>query len=216
MGVCVLVLGASGTGKSTSLRNFKPEEIAVFNAAGKPLPFRGHLPKVDNPTYEVIKAGLMRNEYKAYVIDDATYLITFDFFRRAKEKGYEKFVDLALNFESLLKTAIHGTDPNTIVYFLMHNEPTADNTEKVKTIGKMLDEKLCIEGLFPIVLNTRVIDGQYLFITNSNGQNLAKSPIDMLPAEMDNDLKEVDCLIREYWNLAPTLPEKQATKKAAK
>ncbi|WP_051353748.1 DEAD/DEAH box helicase family protein [Atopobium fossor] len=202
MGVCVMVLGASGSGKSTSLRNFKDGELAIFNVASKPLPFRGHLPKMDGATYKSIIPALQKNAYNAYVIDDATYLMAFDNFARAKDNGYSKFVDMALSFEKLLVAAAQ-TSKDTVVYFLMHPETDAFGKEKVRSIGKMLDEKLCIEGLFPIVINTRVDDGKHIFVTANDGTNLAKAPIDMLPDNMDNDLKQVDNAIREYWELKP-------------
>lgn len=201
MGIPVLVIGNSGSGKSASLRNFEPDEIGIFNVAGKPLPFRKALPKVDNATYKIIMKGLAEPKLKTYVIDDSQYLLAFEFFDRAKETGYNKFTDIALNFRNLIQTVITNTPSDCIVYFLHHTEMNADGTMKAKTIGKMLDEKLTVEGLFSIVLLARAEKDKHVFITQSEGVSTAKSPMGMFPEEIENDLKAVDTAIREYWGL---------------
>lgn len=202
MGVSVLVLGESGSGKSTSLRNFEPGEIGIFNVAGKPLPFRKKLPKADHPDYLAIKASLAKNILNAYVIDDSQYLMAFQSFAKANEKGYGKFTDIAVSFEQLLEAA-NQTSSDTIVYFLHHTEMREDGRIKAKTIGKMLDNQLTIEGLFPIVIMSVCGEEGYKFVTTSDGTNPCKAPMDMLPPIMDNDLKAVDTAIRDYWDLAP-------------
>lgn len=138
---------------------------------------------------------------KVAVIDDSQYLLAFDFFARAKETGYGKFTDLAINFKNLIDTVIDYTPDDVVVYFLHHIEQAPDGHYKAKTIGKMLDEKLTVEGLFSIVLMCKVRDGKHYFETQSDGTNPAKSPMGMLEQEMDNDLKAVDQAIREYWEL---------------
>lgn len=207
MGVPVLILGASGSGKSASLRNFEPDEIGVLNVAGKPLPFRRKLKVVNDPGYDLIKQALTKPSLRAYAIDDSQYLMAFEFFNRAKENGYGKFTDIALNFRNLVDFVITKTPPETIVYFLHHVEEASDGTLKAKTIGKMLDEKLTLEGLFSIVLLCRSEKDKHYFVTQSEGYSTAKSPMEMFPAEIDNDLKLVDTTIREYWGLAPIKEE---------
>ena len=207
MGNLVMVLGKSGSGKSTSLRNFGADEVGVFSVAGKRLPFRGDLPVVQHADYRRIADVIAANRRRAYVIDDATYLMQFDNFARAKETGYGKFTDMAVAFQQLLRSA-SWTDDDTNVYFLMHPDLDEYGREKPKTIGKMLDEKLCVEGLFPIVIDARVIQGEdgkprHVFVTENDGTNLAKAPMDMLPPVMENDLKAVDTAIREYWGMRP-------------
>lgn len=202
-----MVLGKSGSGKSTSLRNFAPDEVGVFSVAGKRLPFRSELPIVQHASYQRIMDSLAANKRRCYVIDDATYLMQFDNFARAKETGYGKFTDMAVVFQQLLQRA-SWTSGDTNVYFLMHPDTDDAGREKPKTIGKMLDEKLCVEGLFPIVIDARVEQGEdgrprHVFVTENDGSNLAKAPIDMLPPRMDNDLKAVDTAIREYWGMGP-------------
>lgn len=204
MGMCVLVLGASGSGKSTSMRNFTPEEIGVLNVAGKPLPFRNSLPVANNVKYDTIAKALTNATKQSYVIDDADYLLAFDNFARASVKGYDKYVEMAVNFYNTLRLAAERTPETCIVYFLMHeDEDSATGRIKPKTIGRMLDEKLNVEGLFTVVLRTTVTsDGEsmrYQFETQSNGFTPCKSPIGMLPPTMDNDLKAVDTAIREYY-----------------
>lgn len=201
MGVPVLVLGASGSGKSTSMRNFSEDEIGVFNVAGKPLPFRKKLPKVDNATYEKIYKVLKKPERKKYVIDDSQYLMAFESFDHAKETGYGKFTNMALNFRNLIDFIIRGTPADCIVYMLHHTELAEDGKLKAKTLGKMLDNQLTVEGLFSIVLLCQVEGSEHYFITNSDGSNPAKSPMDMFEMKIDNDLKFVDTTIREYYEI---------------
>ena len=201
MGVPVLVLGASGSGKSTSMRNFEPEEVGIFNVAGKPLPFRKKIPKVDNATYEKIYKVLKEPKLKKYVIDDSQYLMAFESFDHAKETGYGKFTNMALNFRNLIDFIIRGTPNDVIVYMLHHTELSEDGKLKAKTLGKMLDNQLTVEGLFSIVLLCQVEGSEHFFITNSDGSNPAKSPMEMFEMKIDNDLKMVDATIREYYEI---------------
>ena len=201
MGVAVLILGASGSGKSTSLRNFKLGEVCVLNVAGKPLPFRGNLDVVNNATYESIWATLKDGEFKSYVVDDSQYLLAFEMFDRAKETGYGKFTDIALRFRNMISYVARNTSPDTIVYFLHHTEETDSGKIKAKTVGKMLDNQLTVEGLFSTVLLATTDGMNYKFVTQSDGTTTAKSPMGMFEKEIDNDLKFVDDTIREYWGL---------------
>jgi len=212
VGICVLVLGDSGSGKSTSLRNFEPDEIGILNVMGKPLPFRKKLPKVDHANYGTIQQALKANKLRAYVIDDSGYLMQLENFRRAKETGYQKYTDMALNFERVIEWATQ-TDEDTIVYLLHHYDtPDANGVRHPKTIGRMLDEKFNIEGACPIVIQSTILDGKHVFVTKGDGFNGAKAPMDMLPDVMDNDLKAVDTAIRDYWGLAPLKREGKAAK----
>lgn len=201
MGIPVLILGASGSGKSTSLRNFKKGEICVMNVAGKPLPFRNNLDMVNNATYKSIGQTLKQNQYKSYVVDDSQYLLAFEMFDRAKETGYGKFTDIALRFRNMLSYVARNTPDDCIVYFLHHTEETETGKVKAKTVGKMLDNQLTVEGLFSIVLLASCDGMNYKFITQSDGATTAKSPMEMFEKEINNDLKFVDETIREYWNL---------------
>lgn len=201
MAIPVLILGESGSGKSTSMRNFEPDEISIFNVASKPLPFKKKLPKMNKANYTAIEKALSNPNKKAYVIDDSQYLMAFEMFDRAKETGYNKFTDMALNFRNLIQFIISGVPDDVIVYFLHHVETTQEGKVKAKTVGKMLDEKLTLEGLFSIVLLCKTDGTEHKFITQSDGYTTAKSPMDMFPLEIDNDLKLVDKAIREYYEL---------------
>jgi len=201
MGIPVLVLGESGAGKTTSLRNFEPDEIGLFNVASKPLPFKKKLAKIDGASYGTIIKALSPPKLKKYVIDDSQYLLAFEMFDKAKETGYKKFTDIALNFKNLIDYIIKQTPPDVIVYFLHHTEKTEDGRIKAKTVGKMLDTHLTVEGLFSIVLLCAVDGMKHKFITQSDGSTTAKSPLEMFELEIDNDLKFVDKTIREYWEL---------------
>lgn len=201
MGIPILVLGSSGSGKSTSMRNFSENEVAIFNVAGKPLPFRKHLPKADNSTYTTIQKVLSKPALKKYVIDDSQYLMAFESFEHAKETGYGKFTNMAVNFKNLISYVIKNTPADCIVYFMHHTELDELGHIKAKTIGKMLDNQLTVEGLFSIVLLCQTEGSEHYFLTNSDGTNPAKSPMDMFEMKIDNDLKMVDETVREYWGL---------------
>lgn len=201
MGIPVLIMGESGSGKSTALRNFEPDEIGIFNVASKPLPFRKKLKRVDGATYETIYRGLNPAKLKSYAIDDSQYLLAFAEFDRAKETGYGKFTDFALDFRNLIKFVVDRTPSDCIVYFLHHTEITETGHVKAKTIGKMLDNHLTLEGLFSIVLLCQTDGNRHFFTTQSDGYTTAKSPMEMFEPEIDNDLKSVDTAIREYWEL---------------
>ena len=199
MGIPVLVLGASGSGKSASLRNFDTEEIGIYNVASKPLPFRKQMMLVNHVSYERIMASLQANKLKCYAIDDSQYLMAFDLFDRVKEIGYQKFTDCAKKFYDLIQTVINKTSDDTIVYFLHHTERTDDGHIKAKTSGKMLDNQLTLEGLFSIVLLADTDGKEHNFITQSDGFTTAKSPMEMFAPVIPNDLKAVDTAIREYY-----------------
>lgn len=231
MALPVLIMGRSGSGKTYSLKNFQPGEVGIISVEKGRLPFRSELKTIRIPkeytasTLRQIAEGLdfeykdkqissyaelARAQYawimysiksakkvKTFVIDDSQYLLSNELFDRAYEKGYDKFTHLATNFRNLVHFINELEDDDKIVYFLHHTEVDADGREKCKTIGKMLDEKLTVEGCFDIVIYCR----DHKFITQGNGISTAKSPEDMFPLEMPNDLKEVDKVIREYYGM---------------
>lgn len=202
MGIPVLILGESGSGKSASLRNFEPADVSIFNVAAKPLPFKKKLPVKSTSDYGTIQQGIQASQKKSFVIDDSQYLLCFESFAKAKETGYGKYTDMALHFYNLVQFVIRQTPPDVIVYFLHHTEADS-NTGKVKakTMGKMLDNQLTLEGLFSIVLMAYTDGKKHVFVTQSDGFTTAKSPMEMFPAEIDNDLKAVDQAIRAYYEI---------------
>ena len=203
MGIPVMILGESGTGKSASLRNFQPGEVAIINVAGKPLPFRTRLKTYISDDYNQVTAairGYVGKGAKSIVIDDSQYLMADEFMRRAKENGFQKFTDIGKNYFDLI-SLVKTLPDDRIVYFLSHLTTDDQGRERCKTIGKLLDEKITVEGLFTIVLNTQVKDGHYYFSTQNNGMDTVKSPIGMFEDSLtENDLKTIDLTIREYYN----------------
>ena len=221
MATAVLIMGESGSGKSASLRNFAPNEISVFNVTNKPLPFKQgktKIPTINNATYEDIANALAKPNKRAYVIDDAGYLLSFELFKRASEKGYDKFTDMAKNFFNMLEFINTKLPNDIIVYITMHTEDDSEmHKTKAKTIGKMIDQNLNLEGLFVIVLRAMQTEDGYKFITRDDRVSTAKSPIGMFESDtMDNDLKEVDKVIREYYDMKPLVDEKKTTKTTKK
>lgn len=224
MAIPVLVIGRSGAGKTYSLKSFKPEEVGILSVEKGRLPFKSDLKVVkvksfadgertpaqaNAARYSWLEMAIKSSKIKSLVIDDSQYLLSGELFDRAYEKGYDKFVDIAAHFRNLIHAINEMEEDDKIVYFLHHSELDADGREKVKTIGKMLDEKLCIEGCFDIVLFCQ----DQKFFTQSNGQSVAKTPEGMFELEIPNDLQAVDNAIREYYGIPRTIPETKATEK---
>lgn len=204
MGVAVLILGESGSGKSASMRNFNENDVRILNVASKPLPFRNtnKLKKADKATYGMIKGAVSSGQTLSYVVDDAQYLMAFESFERAKETGYTKHTEMAKNYQEMLRYIQEETPPDTIVYVMQHIDTDESGKVKAKTLGKMLDQQLTVEGLFTIVLLCKADEKRHYFITQSDGTNPCKSPMGMFEdIEIDNDLKMVDDTIREYYGL---------------
>lgn len=201
MAIPVLILGESGTGKSASLRNFNASEVKVINVEGKPLPFKNKFEVFSSDNYVKILKEMQLTKKPVIVIDDAQYLMANEFMRRATERGYDKFTEIAQNFWNLVNKVKELPD-NQIVYFLAHIERDQNGNEKIKTIGKLLDEKITVEGMFTIVLKTNVNDGEYTFLTQNSGHDTVKSPIGMFKSfAIENDLKYVDEKIRNYYEI---------------
>ena len=212
MASIVLILGESGTGKTASLRNFTERELALVNVANKPLPFRGKFETlVSNDSDEIIQ--FINNTDKPVIaVDDFQYVMAFQYMRRIKENGWDKFNEIQSDYFNIIEAAKNLPD-DKIVFFLSHLETRDDGRQKVKTIGKMLDEKITIEGLFTVVLKTFVADGKYYFTTQNSGMDTVKSPIGMFPSvTIDNDLKYVAEKIRNYYGLSGAVSDEEMKK----
>ena len=199
--VPVLLIGKSGSGKSASMRNFKKDEVAIANVLGKPLPFKSDLdaPKVDN--YDVILKAIQKTDKKVIVIDDANYLITNEFMNKSSVKGFDKYNEIGNNFFNLIN-GIKNIEGGKTVYLIMHEDTDDEGNVKPKTIGKLLDDKVNIQGMFTICLRSMYDNGNYIFRLKTNGQDCVKTPIGLFDEEqMENDLKLVDTKIREYYEL---------------
>lgn len=201
MGIPVLIMGFSGSGKSTSMRNFGKDELALVNVNSKPLPFRTHFTSaINSDSYANIMKFMEKSDKKVIVVDDAQYLMLNEYMRRSKENGYQKYTDIAQNFWKLIRL-VEQLPPNTVVYFLQHIETGEDGRLKVKTVGKLLDNQVNIEGMFTIILRTIIQDRNYLFATQSDGTDTCKSPIGLFESVyIPNDLKAVDEAIRGYYS----------------
>ena len=202
MAIPILILGESGTGKSASLRNCSPENFGIINVSKKPLPFRSTFRTYNTDEYSKVVGALKAAKVKSMVIDDSQYLMVNTFMRRFKEVGYQKYSDIANSHWELVQFVIDKLPENMLVYFMSHLDRDQLGFEKAKTVGKMIDQYITLEGLFTIVLKTHVQDGKYTFLTHNNGFDTVKSPLGMFEAdEIDNDLNMVDQVIREYYNI---------------
>jgi hypothetical protein len=212
-----IVIPLAGFGKRLRPHTFtKPKPL--INVAGKPLPFKSDLTGFKTDDYAQIIGILKKAKSKSIVIDDAQYLMANEFMRRSAEKGYDKFTDIGKNYWNLIMTVVNDLADDVVVYFLSHIERDQEGHEKVKTIGKLLDDKITVEGMFSIVLKTSVQDGKYGFLTQTSGMDTAKSPIGLFEdLQIDNDLKYVDKKIREYYELdkVPAVTKKEANNETA-
>ena len=217
MGILTYVLGRSGTGKSYSMRNFDKSEIAVINVQGKILPFKGSgsfdVTNTDDST-DIVKAIKEKaQKYKVIVVDDFQYVMANEFMRRAAERGYDKFTEIARHAWDIAD-CVRTLPADVIMYVMCHTDTDQDGFEKLKTIGKLLDEKIVLEGMSTIVLKTAVSDGQYMFLTQNNGKDTVKSPSGMFPAyAINNDLKYVDQKIRNYYEIGDFKSDEEMAEK---
>jgi hypothetical protein len=202
MGMPVLVLGESGSGKSYSIKNFDTNEVGIFAVEKPYLPFKKDFKVAKRAGYKEIGQALKEPKLKTYIIDDSQYLLVNEMFDKAKDQGYGKFTDIALHFRNLIHYINQELPDDVIVYFLHHTELDSNTGRiKAKTVGKMLDNQLTVEGCFNIVLLCTVEGTEHYFITQSDGATIAKSPEGMLELRMPNDLKAVDTAIREYYGI---------------
>ena len=213
MGLPILIMGKSGSGKSASLRNFKSNEIGIINVLGKALPFKNDFKYIISDDYAKIKQALLSAKVDTLIIDDAGYLMTNAFMvGQSTKKGnavFEFYSQLATNFWELIEYIQHTLPENKIVYLTMHEDTDELGEVKPKTIGRMLDEKVNIPGMFTIVLRAMRDNGKYVFRTQSNGFDVSKSPIGMFDGEIiDNDLKMVNDTIKKYYKMEDSKNEK--------
>lgn len=208
MAQIVLIYGKSGSGKSRSLKDFAKDEILLINVEGKALPFRGSFKYVlESDDMNKIKSWLTKMPMKTAVIDDAGYLITNMFMRghSGGKKGaavFDLYNELADDFWGLFKFIKDDLPKDVIVYIMMHEDTADSGLTRLKTIGKLLDDKVCLEGMVTVCLRCMSNNGKHFFRTQTDGLDISKSPEDMFPTlEIDNNLKAVDDAIREYYNL---------------
>jgi|ERR1700685_1745408 len=214
-----LIIGESGTGKSTSLALLDPSETFIINVLDKPLPFKGYKKKYvpmkswddeegnyyASDDYAKITKCISivnnkRPDIKNLIIDDFQYTMCNEFMRRATEKGFEKFTEIGRNAWSLIRELIQCRE-DLFCFVLSHSDVDATGRHKCKSIGKMLDDKITIEGMFTIVFHTQIIDGNYRFLTQNDGTHIAKSPMGMFDDKyIGNDLAFVKQKMNAYYN----------------
>ena len=201
----ILIMGESGTGKSTSLRNCDPAKTAIVNPVSKPLPFRGKFDMLNGETdsrkiIAFIKEQVKKGK-KIIVIDDFQYILSIPYMNRIKEAGWDKWNDFGATYFDIIEVCDELPD-DVIVYYLTHTETLENGLTTIKLIGKLLREKITIEGLFTTVLRTQVADGKYYFLTQNSGKDTVKSPLGMFNTyAIDNDLNYVDEKIRNYYQI---------------
>jgi energy-coupling factor transporter ATP-binding protein EcfA2 len=214
----ILIIGESGSGKSTSIRNLNPLETVIINVLDKPLPFKGFKKNYIKTAIEdkkvnyfatdeaakikaaIDKINTTRPEVKNIIIDDFQYIMANEFMRRALERGFDKFSEIGQKTWDLIKHISQGRE-DINCFILSHSDTDQSGKIKCKTIGKMLDDKICVEGMFTIVLHALTSDNKYKFLTQNDGTHLAKSPLGMFKEKyIDNDLLEINKAINDYFN----------------
>jgi hypothetical protein len=210
MGECVIVYGKSGSGKSRSLKEFGEEEILLVNTVNKRLPF----PKKFKYEYKTTDSKKVKNALskmgehgiKTAVIDDFSYQQTAMFMaghtKKTGSSQFDLYNEIADDAYELIMFIKNKLPDDTIVYLIMHEETNDYGDTKLKTIGKLLDQKVCVEGLVTVCLRAmKEGTNKYFFRTQSDGADISKSPEGMFDLQIDNDLKSVDVAIRSYWGL---------------
>lgn len=206
MNVPVLIIGKSGAGKSFSLANLPPEKTALINVLGKPLPFKGRFDQIVTDDYAKIMGAIKVAKREIIVIDDMGYLMTNAFMRNHAAQGagnaiFQLYNSIGDTFWNLIEMVRRLPD-NKRVYMMMHEDVNEFGAVKPKTIGRMIDEKCCLEGMFTICLRCVISNGKHVFRTQSDGLDVAKSPLGMFDAdEIPNDLAMVDRAICEYYEI---------------
>lgn len=216
MSIATIILGESGTGKSSAMRHMDPAETLLIQAIRKPLPFKakgwGSLTK-ENPSGNVLVSDnsdsimvfMRKTKRPIIVIDDWQYILSNEYMRRSAETGYQKFTDIGVHAWNLL-TLANNLAEHQRVYILAHTQQADDGSVRIKTIGKMLDEKITPEGMFSIVLRTAVVNSNYLFRTQNSGNDTVKSPIGLFDTDLiPNDLDIVDKAICDFYQVTTTV-----------
>lgn len=215
MSYATLILGESGTGKTASLRNLDPSRTLLIQPTRKPLPFKptgwfereftksgnngGNIYVTDDP--KIIVAVMKKSQADIIVVDDWQYILANMYMARRDEKSFDKFNAIGGAGFDICQVASQ-LDGDKRVYILAHTTTDEFGNTKIKTLGKLLDDKIVVEGMFTTVLRTHVVNGQYYFSTQNSGSDTVKSPMGMFEtAEIENDLAAVDKAICTYYGV---------------
>ena len=211
--VSVLIIGKSGSGKSSSLRNLSSDEYSLVNPLKKELPFKTNVKGLESDNYDLIKKFITETPKKIVVLDDSNYLLTNQFMRNHSKGGsgnavFAVYNELADNYWNLVQHQ-KNTEGGKIIFNFMHEDETESGNIIPKTVGKLLNDKVCIEGMYTIVLRAMYKDGKHIFRLKTDGNDCVKTPIGMFEEEeCENDLKYVIEKIREYYELDKESEEK--------
>lgn len=205
MGMPVLIYGKSGSGKSRSLKFFGSEEILLINIEGKNLPFKNSFKyECRTDSIDVIIDQINKMPCKTAVLDDAGYLMTHHFMNNHRNKkgnaSFDMYDDIADNMYFLVQRIKTQVPDDVIVYIMLHEDTNDFGDTKIKTIGKLIDNKVCLEGMVTVCIRCMSDNGKHFFRTQTDGFDITKTPEDMFEdAEIDNNLKFVDDTIREFY-----------------
>ena len=195
----IFVLGHPGTGKSSSLRNFKKDELGYVTVTGKELPFKTDIKPVVARTSKEVTALVEKSKKSILVVDDVNYIFTRQVFGRSQEKDqFQVFRDIGNDFYKLMETIINKpTDQN--IYLFGHIELNDHNLVQLKTAGNTIRNNIAPEGLTNIVLESVNDLGEFVFKVKADGSGV-KSPMDMFEdGSIPNDLKIVNEKINAYF-----------------
>ena len=207
MGVPVLIYGKSGSGKSRSLKNFGEEEIMLVNVEGKSLPFKKKFKyTLKTDSVDKIIEKLKNMPCKSAVIDDAGYLMTHHFMANHRDKkgnaSFDMYDDIADKMYFLVKRIKDELPEDKIVYIILHEDVDDYGNTKIRTIGRLIDNKVVLEGMVTVCIRCMSDNGKHFFRTQTDGSDITKTPEEMFEQpEIENDLKLVDSAIRNYWSI---------------
>lgn len=217
MSILTLVLGEAGSGKSTSMRNLDSNSTFIINVLDKPLPLKGYKKKYkpynkSNPdgnyfasdNYEHIvkciqKISSDRPDIKALIIDDIQYILSHEFLKRAHEKSWDKYAEMAVHYHDVIHAAEKARD-DLLVICMSHNDVDNNGKSRMKTIGKMLNQNITIEGKFTLIFHTQIVNDKFCFQVQSDDMFTARTPMGMFEDKyIDNDLNLVLKAVKEYY-----------------
>lgn len=212
MSYACLILGESGTGKTCSLRTLDPKNTLLIQPVRKPLPFRStgwkeikqkgdgnNILVCSNP--QAIINCMHASPFDVIVVDDWQYILASMYMAARNVKGFDKFTEIGGAGFDIAKAASELGE-NKRVYVLAHTTSDEFGNTRIKTLGKLLDDKIVVEGMFTTVLRTHVENGRYLFSTQNSGSDTVKSPMGMFSEQyIENDLAAIDRVICDYYGI---------------